>query len=295
MGKSQRRFVDLHTHSTASDGTLSPEAIIELADRIKLAAVALTDHDSAAGLSSARKAAIRFERLAFVPGIEVSAQYPQGTMHILGYGIDENSPTLSALLNVLRQARNERNPRIIANLKALGLPIDMEDVLRCAPQAHNSAPGELIIGRLHIAHAMVKKGLVVNVQEAFSRYLGTGGIAYVDKEKLKPAEVISAIRSAGAIAVLAHPVHLNCRNRKQLEKITRELMDYGLSGIEAYHCDHNSSLTRQYIELSHHLKLTIVGGSDFHGATKADVRLGRPKVPLAVLGETLISKLASNP
>ena len=277
----ERRFVDLHTHSTASDGTLSPAEVVALADAANLAAFALTDHDTTSGLAEARTAAALRPALRFIPGVEVSARYSPGTMHILGLGIDENSPALRRLLAGFINARDERNPKIIARLHELGIDVGMEDVLAAA---ESFEPGRAhVIGRMHIAEAMRVKGHAQSIQDAFTRYLSNGGIAFVDKERLDPQEVIQGIIAGGGVAVLAHPVQLKIGDGQELEDYVRRLAAWGLGGIEVYHPDHSDGQTRHYLDLARSLGLLVTGGSDFHGSAKPGVAIGRPKVPLAAL------------
>jgi len=283
-----RRFVDLHTHSTASDGSLSPEKLVALAARKRLAAMALTDHDTIDGLAAARAAARRYPRLRFVTGIEVSAQPPSGTLHILGLGIDEKSRPLLELAEFLRAARARRNPEIIARCRRLGLNIHMDDVLAAA--AACGSPQE-VISRLHIAKALRKNRCVRSMQEAFDLYLARGGAAYVERERMSPGDTIAAIRAAGGLAVLAHPVQLNYGDLAQLERIVRELIDYGLEGIEAYHSSQGGRRVRQYLELAERFGLAVTGGSDFHGSGKPNVLLGRPRVPMSVIEEKFAQRL----
>jgi predicted metal-dependent phosphoesterase TrpH len=277
-----RRFVDLHTHSVASDGSLSPSEVVRLAEEARLAAVALTDHDTIAGLAEARQAAAALPELRFVNGIEVSARFPKGTMHILGLGIDPESPALQRLMDELRAARDERNPRILARLQALGMKIDMEDVLAVAHGGRKSEKTE-IIGRVHIAEAMRRKKFVASAKEAFDRFLGADKPAYVDKERVAPREAIAAIRAAGGLAVLAHPVKLNLENSAQVERVVRSLICDGLEGIEVYHTDHSAKETRRLLDLAIKHGLGVTGGSDFHGAAKPESRIGRPRTPLSVV------------
>ncbi len=277
----QRRFVDLHTHSTASDGTRTPAEVVALAEKASLAAFALTDHDTTSGLAEARAATADFPGLRFVPGVEVSARYTGGTMHILGLGIDENSPALRALLANFVGARDERNPKILAKLQAMGIDVDMDDVLKAA---ESFDPGRAhVIGRMHIAEAMRVKGWAQSIQDAFGRYLGNDGAAFVDKERLEPHEVIEGIVAGGGVAVLAHPVQLRIRDHGELEDYVRRLAEAGLGGIEVYHSSHSPELTRRYLDLARKLGLLVTGGSDFHGMAKPGVSLGRPKVPLAAI------------
>ncbi len=278
---SQRRFVDFHTHSTASDGTRSPAEVVALANEIGLAAVALTDHDTTAGLDEARTAAAKLAELRFVPGVEVSARFAGGTMHILGLGIDEAAPVLRELLASFVDARNERNPKILKKLQALGVGIAMDDVLAAA---ESFDPGRRrVIGRMHIAQAVVAKGFAQSVADAFVRYLGDDAAAFVDKERLEAREVIEAIVDGGAHAVLAHPVQLNLGDGEEFEALVRRLADAGLGGIEVYHPNHSPEQTRRYLDLARRLGLMVSGGSDFHGQAKPGVNLGRPRVPLAAI------------
>jgi hypothetical protein len=280
-----RRFVDLHTHSTASDGACEPDEVVRLAEARRLAAVALTDHDTLDGVARATEAAREFPRLRFITGIEVSARFTPGTLHILGLGIDPAAAALRGIIEQLLQARVERNPRIIAKLQALGMGIGMEDVQAAAlAETH---PNKRVFGRLHIALALARKGVVAGVREAFDRFLDKGRPAYVEKERLAPAEVIGAIRAAGGAVVLAHPVHLECANRSELERVVRSFMRSGLDAIEVYHSDHDDRQTRMYLDLARRLGLGITGGSDFHGANKPGARLGRPRVPLGVIAPCL--------
>jgi predicted metal-dependent phosphoesterase TrpH len=276
-----RRFVDLHTHSTASDGAASPRELIRLAEGKRLAAIALTDHDTTAGLSEAADEARACPLLRFVPGVEMSAKFPKGTLHILGLGIDPCAPAIQRMISHLRAARDERNPRIVAALRALGCPIDMDDVRAIA-----SGGGELAahtVGRVHIAEALRRKGCVKTVADAFQRLIGQGCPAFIDKEKIAPADVIRAIAESGGAAVLAHPPQLLYENLAQLERIVRSLVGEGLAGIEAYHSDHTPEQTREYMKLARRFGIGVTGGSDFHGAAKPDVKLGRPPVPLAAI------------
>jgi len=285
-----RRFVDFHTHSTASDGSLTPAELVRLAERKRLAAIALTDHDTTQGLAEAAAAARKFPLLRLVAGMEVSAAWPTGVMHMLALGIDEDAPALRELAGDLRSARRERNPRIIARLQSLGLAIDMDDV-RAELGRHHAARRHAVIGRLHIARALIRKGYARNIAEAFDRYIGQNAPAFVDKEKLSSAHVVAAIKRAGALAVLAHPPQLNYGNRAELERIIRKLLPEGLDGLEVYHTDHSAQQTRLYLELARKFGLAVTGGSDFHGQAKPEARLGRPLVPLSAMGDEFARQL----
>ena len=277
-----RRFVDFHTHTTVSDGTRSPEEVIRFAEREKLAAIAITDHDSTAGLQRGRTAAEAFDELTFIPGIEVSAQSATGTLHILGLAIDETHASIQQLARHLLDARLERNPKIIAKLQAMGVELDMADVGAVAP-VDAADDDRRILGRLHIVEAMRRKRYVKTIGEGFERYVGSGAPAFVDKETLTAAAVIPAIRESGGEAVLAHPVQLNCDNHAQLERIIRDLIRVGLTGIEVYHSDHSPERTRFYLDVARRFDLAVTGGSDFHGTVMSYITLGRPRVPVAAL------------
>ena len=305
-----RRFVDLHTHSLASDGQLPPAEIVRLAEAAQLAAVALTDHDTVDGLAETASAARGFPELKFVPGIETSARFSGGTMHILGLGIDAQSPALGRICEELRAARRERNPQMIARLQELGFDIDMEYILATAGEMEQStvtsrdaqASGALarvgkpvdrqVLGRMHMAHAMRRKGYVSSVQEAFDKYLGEGRPAHVDKERLEPRALIAAILDSGGVAALAHPPQLRYQNRAQFERILRDLIHAGLNGLEVYHGDHSVAQTRLYLDFARRFGLVATGGSDYHGPDKPQSRLGYPRVPLAAVGEETIARLA---
>lgn len=284
-----RRLCDLHTHSTSSDGSLSPAELVRQADRARLAGVALTDHDTVAGVAQAAEAARDLPELTFVPGVELSAIPPQGTLHILGLGIDPRSAALLALMRQLRQARDERNPKMVARLRQLGLDISMEEVTAQALKGGAAAAEDVppVVGRAHMAEVMVRKGMARSIADAFARYLGLGTPAYVDKERLPPAEVIHAIHSAGGLALLAHPVHLQFGNFAEAERLIRILVEAGMDGLEVYHSDHSILQTRFFLDLARRLNLAVSGGSDFHGAVKPHVQLGRPRVPVHIMHELL--------
>ncbi len=272
-------MIDLHTHSTASDGSLTPGELAEEADSIGLTAVALTDHDTVDGLPEFMAAA---ERLGFegVRGVELSAQFPLGTMHLLGYFIRPRDGSLANSLAELKEARRERNPRIIARLNDLGIPLTMDEVEELA------GPGQ--IGRPHIARALVNMKVARSINEAFHRLLKRGRAAYVEKFRYSPEKSIAIIRQAGGIASLAHPKTLEVTNRR-LPGILKELRALGLSALEAYYPDHSPEETSFYIRTAKRLGLVVSGGTDFHGALKDQIRLGvgrsNSHIPDSVLSE----------
>ena len=272
-----RRFVDLHTHSTASDGSYGPSQIVAMADEGKLAAIALTDHDTVDGLLEARKEASQRPGIVFIAGIEVSAMCSDGIMHILGLGIDETSAELAVLVTKLRESRQHRNPQMIAKLQELGIDITLEDVFAVDSRLDSNS----IISRVHMARALIDKDVVRNIDEAFGQYLGDDAPAYVAKDRIKPANVIEAIHAAGGLAILAHPAQLNYSNSAQLERIIRDLIHAALDGIEVYHTSHTRVQIREYMAIARRFELDIAGGSDFHGKGKGVSRPGRYLVPLS--------------
>jgi len=285
-----RRFVDLHTHSTFSDGVLSPEELVRRAEGKRLAAIALTDHDTTGGLARARAAAADLPNLQFIPGVEVSAKFPGGTLHILGLGIDEHAGPMSALTERVAASRRQRNPKIIARLQQLGLDITMDDVTATANSRRTEAAEAEIVSRLHIAETLRRKGHVRTTDEGFRRFVGTGAPGFVEKERPAPRRVIAAIRESAGVAVLAHPPQLNYANRAQLERILRDLIGDGLNGLEVYHTDHSPEQVRLYLDLARRFDLAVTGGSDYHGPAGAEAALGRPRVPVAAVAGELAER-----
>ncbi len=276
-------FTDLHCHSTASDGTLAPAAVAQLAAGAELAAWSLTDHDTIAGLAEAQAASQQLG-LAFLPGIEISCQYPApGTMHLLGYGVRPDSPVLQKLTQTLIDARDNRNPRIIAKLNELGVAVTME-------QWEQEAGGK-VVGRPHLAAILFRMGYVSSIKQAFDKYLGQGSCCYVDKERLEPQKAFEMIHQSGGLPVLAHPVQLRTENDGQLERLVKDFLDLGLAGIEVMHSDHSPQQIEKYSLLADRCGLLKTGGSDFHGGNKKDINLGYcrgRRVPGEFYGQLMI-------
>ncbi len=283
-----RRLVDLHTHSSRSDGQYAPADLVAAADARKLAALALTDHDTLAGLAEAADAAEDCGDLVFVCGIEVSASYAGGSIHILGLGVDPASDELAGLTARLRRARGERNPKMLARLRELGLDIEMDDLLAEVGEGGDDGP---IVSRLHMARALVRKGLASSQAEAFERYVGSQGQAYVEKDRLSPREVVEAIHRAGGLAGVAHPGLIPHGNRLQAGRILQDLKSAGMDFVEAVHSEHSPAETRMFLSLAKELGMEVTGGSDFHGQAKPDVRLGVPRMPLSLLGGRLRERI----
>jgi predicted metal-dependent phosphoesterase TrpH len=270
-------LIDLHTHSSASDGSLSPRELVEYAVRKGAAAIALTDHDTIEGLAEARQAADA-KGLELVPGLEISADHPGGTMHILGYFIDPEDAVLRQELIRLQEARRERNPKIIAKLQHLGIPVTYD-------QVRALAPGQ--VGRPHIAQAMLQIGAVKTLDEAFRNFLTKGGPAYVEKFRYPPEKAVELIVRAGGVPVLAHPFTLKFAATEELAGVVSSLKDRGLRGLECLYSEHTAEQTRRYSALAEALGLAVTGGTDFHGNNKEGVDLltgyGTLRIPYRLL------------
>jgi predicted metal-dependent phosphoesterase TrpH len=263
---SKTDYIDLHCHSTASDGQLAPAEVVKLAISSGLSALALTDHDTVDGIAEATSAAKEAE-LDFLAGIEISCEYPHpGTMHLLGYGVRANSPVLRDLTKTLLAGRDNRNPKIINKLRELGVAITMEEV-------ENEAGGN-VLGRPHIAAILMRKGYVSSIKLAFEKYLAPGGLAYFDKERLSAKQAIGMVLECEGIPVLAHPAQLRTENSAQLDRIVKDLLDIGLAGLEVIHSDHDEAKVSQYTQLADRYNLLKTGGSDFHGKAVKDIELG---------------------
>ena len=278
MDYNHRPGIDLHIHSTASDGSLTPFEILQLAQKLDLGAIAITDHDSLEGSKEALRAGIPTS-LKFLSGVEISAAYPQffsrsGSFHLLGYAIRLDDRALNQSLDKLRQARKNRNPEILKRLNKLGYPLTLTEVRTVA--------GEGQLGRPHIAQAMVKKGYATSVNDAFDNFLGTDQPAYVNKYRIECIEAVQAITAAGGIPVLAHPGLLGIDDEKALKQLIGNLKDIGIRGIEVYYPEHTAQQMETYAEFARHFDLLVTGGTDFHGKMMPDIKLGTGKGDLYV-------------
>lgn len=261
--------VDLHTHTTASDGSLSPSELVREAARAGVRVLAVTDHDSTDGLAEALAEARRHPPLELVPGIELNTEADRFEIHILGYFIDWEVGWFQEVLRGFREERRGRVHRMAERLAALGIPIDPEEVFALVREGS--------AGRPHVAQVMVQHGYVGSVGEAFDRYLKHGGPAYVSYQKLPPEEAIALIRRAGGVPVLAHPGFID-----QDDLIPR-LARAGLGGVECYYAAHTPAQIATFLRLTRELGLVATGGSDYHGPrVTPDGRVGTPRVPYEV-------------
>ena len=279
--------IDLHAHTTASDGSFTPTELVEAAHGLGLGALAVTDHDTLAGLGEARAAAQRVG-LDLVAGVELSVEDDGGRFHLLGYGFDPANAALAETLTTLRRSRAARNDLMAARMSEMGLPVTMDDV---RAEAGEDA---LVIARPHFARALIKKGIVGSVAEAFEKYLSTGKPLYLPKEVLTPRDAIALIHGAGGVAVMAHPGLVPLDEAAFDARVTSLAQKDGLDGIEAYYSQHSQADTDRFLALATRLGLLVTGGSDFHGTVKPHVLLGivfggRPAAP--ALLESLRARL----
>jgi len=271
-------LIDLHTHTTCSDGAVTPTQLVELAAAAQLAAVAITDHDTVAGLRSAAETGERLG-VEVVSGVEISATWDSGTLHMLGYLFDPECPKLASALDEQRAARDRRNPLILEKLKALGFELTADEVALRA--------GGEVVGRPHIAQAMVARGYCCNVKEAFDRFLSDRGPAFVEKECVSPARAIQMIHDAGGLAVIAHPKWLHCSDEDALDAAIYGLRELGVDGIECMHSDHDQADERRFEKMARRYGMLITGGTDWHGHKRGDVQLGRGRGRMRIPYELL--------
>ncbi len=258
-------MIDLHMHSTVSDGSLTPEALAQHCAEAGLSAVALTDHDTMGGCRRFLRACAT-HGVEGVAAVELSAEYSPGTMHVLGYVPSEAIEGLQAELAQIQDSRALRNARILEALEALGVPVTTDEV--------QSFAGEGVTGRPHIALAMEQRGYVRSREEAFSRYLGKGCPAYRDRYRLSPPDCVGLINRYGGAAVLAHPFTLRLSHSK-MSTLLDGLTEAGLSGVEVLYPEHNEQRRSVYQALARERGLIETGGSDFHGRLNPAIQIGR--------------------
>lgn len=275
--------IDLHTHSTASDGTDSPSELVRKASEAQLAVLALTDHDTLDGLAEAESAAARLG-VIFVRGCEISTATAWGEAHFLGLWIPDDgnlTKKLEKALSEVREKRRARNVRIAEKLSSLGMDVTYEAAAALA--------GGRVVGRPHFAKLLCRLGVVENEREAFRRYLGRDGLAYVPRELMYPERAVSLLKSSGALVSMAHPRLLHAP-LEELERLLVRLKDAGLDALEAYHSEHDAGDVRLCVELAARHELQITGGSDYHGEAKPKISLGRGRGNLRV-GMSVYEKL----
>lgn len=263
--------IDLHVHSNISDGTFSPSYVVKLAYDAGLAAIALTDHDTVAGIQEALDAAKQYQQnaempLEVIPGVEISVGYKDRDIHMLGLMIDYKNKELVSVLNHVRQERDLRNVKMAANLAKDGIDISMEKLLAQEEEG-------TVITRAHFAKYLAGHGYAKNVKDAFKKYLEIDGKYYVSREYISPERAIELIRNAGGIPVLAHPLLYKLPNQ-ELESLIKRLAEHGLLGLEAIYSS-NTKQDEQFVrQLAHRYMLEISGGTDFHGTNKPDLQIG---------------------
>lgn len=264
--------VDLHLHTTHSDGSLSPAEVVDLAQKAGVTALSITDHDITTGLAEAMTAGQALG-IEVIPGVEISSEYGGSELHVLGYFLDWHDAELGARLATLRESRHRRNPLIIERLQTLGIDITYEEVRAMA--------GTDSVGRPHIARVLMEKQVVASAKEAFDRFLANGKPAYVARDLPSPADAIQWIKAAKGLAVLAHPTWIK-PTEGTLADLATQLKAEGLDGIEVHYSTHTPRQTREYLSLAKQVNLLVTGGSDFHGLTKPDIDVGIGKGTLHV-------------
>lgn len=264
--------LDLHLHTTHSDGSLAPADVLALAQKAGVTALAITDHDITTGIPDALAVGERLG-IEVIPGVEISSRDGGTELHILGYFLDWQDGRLNERLASLRDSRHRRNPLIVERLQSLGIDIRYEEVRRLA--------GTDAVGRPHIARALMEKGVVSSAKEAFDRFLAEGKPAYMPRDLPSPAEAIGWITAARGLAVLAHPTWVKASG-EGLRDLLRRLKGEGLNGIEVHYSTHSRRQTREYLDLAKQLGLLVTGGSDFHGLTKPEIEVGIGKGSLHV-------------
>ncbi len=275
-------MIDLHSHTTASDGTTPPEELIRLAVDTGLEALAITDHDTLAGYDEASPAAAA-AGLDLVCGIEISTKLidpgteKKKTVHLLGYFPDGPAPSFREWIRTLQDFRRDRNRRLIVKLQSLGLDVTLEEV---------ESIGRSLTGRPHFARLLVRKGYAATIQQAFDQYLDESAKGFVFHETPTLEESIGKVREGGGVSSLAHPIRLG-RTADREEVLLRGLCDAGLGAIEVHHSDHGPLERERYGGFARRLGLATTGGSDFHGDNKPDVKLGSGRGNVAVPREVL--------
>ena len=265
-------LIDLHVHSDASDGSFPPAQVVALAKEAGLKAIALTDHDTTAGIPEALKAGEE-SGIGVIPGIEVSSHYEGHEIHILGLFVDPSDQGLADFLQEMRSRRGRRNEEMLHRLAADGISFT-------ACELYGNNP-DTVITRAHIARAMVQKGICSSVEQAFKKYLNYGGPYCPPKEYMEPEAVVNILLKNGAFAALAHPFLYKLGDKKT-EALIARLADMGMKGLEVYHSSNHRSESRKLQEMAYRYSLFPTGGSDFHGTCKPDIAIGKGRGGLRV-------------
>jgi hypothetical protein len=251
------RMYDLHVHTTASDGTCTPQEVLDRAVEIGLSGLAITDHDTVDGLELAQRYCIENKlQIDFIPGIELSTEDYGEEIHILGYFFDSKNVILQKRLKEIREARVNRAHKIINRLNNIGINISISDVRKYA--------GEDFIGRPHIARALIDQGYIMSVKEGFERYIGKGKPAYVPRYKFMPQEAIKLIKEADGISILAHPGLI------ENSRVIRQIVNMGIDGLEVYYPEHTRAQMAEFTRICHENNFLLTGGSDYHGLESTD-------------------------
>lgn len=262
------KYADLHVHTFYSDSTFSPEEVISCAKDKALAAIAICDHDSIDGIEPCRRLGVD-AGVEVIPGIELTVEKSDAEIHILGYFIDWKKEWFQKKLKELQDFRIDRIHRMVEKLHGVGVEVEARDVFDLA--------GRGSVGRLHLAQAMLKDGLIKNIREAFAKYIGYAKPCYISSIRFSPKEAIEILLQAGGVPVLAHPAIMN------KDEYIPELIGYGLKGIEVYHTDHRPAVVKRYEKLAEEYGLLLTGGSDCHGMGKGRVLLGTVRVPYTIV------------
>src|SRR6056297_658895 len=261
----ERKKIDLHMHTTASDGASTPEELVAHCIELGLETIAVTDHDNVTSVEKVKKLGEE-KGLKVVPGIEISTYRCEAEYHILGYFVDSENDALLGLTEAILDSRVERTHKMIAKLSEMGYPLEFKDVKKYATGVS--------LGRPHIARAMVDKGYIEEIGDAFTEeFIDGGGKAYVEKKNVLPAEAIEVILKAGGVPVIAHPYIINHGSALAKEEIAR-LKNVGLEGVEVYQSKHNEKITKKYKKIAEELDLLITGGSDYHGENSPGISPG---------------------
>lgn len=270
--------VDLHTHTVASDGTFTPTALVQRASRLGIKVMAITDHDTVAGVAEAQAAGAALG-VEVIAGVEINTDVPHAEVHVLGYFVDIEHAELNEKLAAIREGRIGRAKRMAEVLTEMGAPVDFHRILQIA--------GEGAVGRPHVAQALLEAGHVTSYAQAFDKYIGRNSPAYVERMKFSPAEACALIRRAGGLPVLAHPVFFDrygmIKASFDEKALLPEMLAQGLAGIEVYYSGYDAVTIERLLGLARQYGLLVTGGTDFHGVRPSEPDLGGVYVPMKVV------------